>query len=207
MRVTMWSVWVMMGVLAAGAVGAEMGDPSGYALIVQQSPAAGGTVTPGSGVHKIGVGQTVTLSAIPSPGYRFVYWLGDVSAVSASETSISVDSPKLVVAVFEREAFDESLVAAGSVAGGASGGSGLRYSSSISSDGGFSGGSGIRPSSYDYPTLPTTPDIDNFDDDVPVPGETDDDDILVPGDGEQVPEPTTIILLGLGATALLRKRK
>jgi hypothetical protein len=54
------------------------------------------------------------------------------------------------------------------------------------------------------PIDPSEPPKQPGDDDIPVPG--DHDDIPVPGDHE-VPEPTTIVLLSLGATVLLRQRK
>ncbi len=58
---------------------ATQGDGLGYALLIQQSPPDAGTVTPGIGVHKIGIGQSVQLTAAPRPGYRFLYWLGAMS--------------------------------------------------------------------------------------------------------------------------------
>lgn len=203
MRFGIW-VWVMMIGAMAVTAGAQTNDPLGYAVIVQQSPANGGSVTPGAGVHKVGVGQTVTLSATPNPGFRFAYWLGDVSSVSAAETVVNVDSPKMIIAVFERDDFEEPLAAA-AAASGTGGGGGLRGSPfPVTSSDGMTSGTGAPLGSFRFPSQPKTPDF--FDDDFPVPGDTD-DDIVVPGDGEQVPEPTTLLLLGLGAAALLRKRK
>ena len=202
MRLGTW-VWVMMMGAMALTAGAQTNDPLGYAVIVQQSPANGGSVTPGAGVLKVGVGQTITLSATPNPGFRFAYWLGDVASASASETAVNVDSPKMIIAVFERDDFEEPLSAGAGMSGGGGSG-GLRSSpSGVTSGDGMTSGTGAPLQTFGLPSLPTTPDF--FDDDFPVPG--DDDDIVVPGDGDQVPEPTTLLLLGLGAAALLHKRQ
>ena len=72
------------------------------ALLIQQSPVDGGTVTPGTGVHDLENGSMVRLSAHPRPGYQFVYWLGDVQDSTAVNTVTCADSPKIVIAVFER---------------------------------------------------------------------------------------------------------
>lgn len=189
-------------VLAAGVVYAEEGDPLGYALLIQQSPPQGGVVTPGAGVHKISVGQSVPLTAIPNPGYRFLYWLGDVTAMSSSDTSINLDSPKMVIAVFERESFEEELAGAGIGKSQAQGGMGglIGSPNPVTAPGTVSSGNyvGDQTVVYTYPSTPTTPEND---DDTLIPGEPDDENI------EEVPEPATVMLLGLGAAALLRKRK
>lgn len=178
-----FSYKLLMGVAAilssVSVFGAEQ-EPQSYALLIQQSPADGGMVTPGAGVHKFDVGQSVPLSAMPRPGYRFLYWLGDVSKTSSSNTSVSLDSPKMVIAVFERESFEEDLFEAGpskSVAGGSS---------------------GLRASPYPM-TSPGSVSIGSYAGDVT---------IIYPSveDGEQIPEPATLLLLGLGAAAIVRKR-
>lgn len=173
---------------------ATQGDGLGYALLIQQSPPDAGTVTPGIGVHKIGIGQSVQLTAAPRPGYRFLYWLGDVSATTSAEALVSLDSPKMVIAVFERESFDEDLVGGGPVAGAASGrGGGLRGTP--------------NPLTGSFTINPSLP----FDDDFPVPRDQNGGSIPVPGDqtGNEnpIPEPATIVLLGAGVIALLRTRK
>ena len=179
------------------------GNEDGYALLIQSSPPDGGSVTPGMGIHKIQIGQTVALSATPKPGYRFLYWLGDVSSTSGIDTTIAVDSPKLVVAVFTREDFDENLPGAGITdgqyfPGGRGGVNPLGSPASVSPASGSFG----RPRGLNFPDIPDEPN-DNTDD-IPVPGEN--DDIPVPGDNE-VPEPATVVLLGLGSAFLLRRRK
>jgi hypothetical protein len=177
------------------------GNEDGYALLIQASPPDGGLVAPGMGIHKIQIGQTVALSATPKPGYRFLYWLGDVSSTSGVDTTVSVDSPKMVVAVFTRDNFDENLPGAGILDGqnfpGGRGGV-----DPLGSPGSASPASGGSPSGFRFPDIPDEPN-DNTDD-IPVPGEN--DDIPVPGDNE-VPEPATVVLLGLGSGFLLRRRK
>lgn len=175
----------------------------GYALLIQASPSDAGSVTPGLGVHKMAIGQSVALSAVPKPGYRFLYWLGDVSSTSGAETTVSIDSPKLVVAVFTREGFEEELPGAGIEKGMYSPGGGRGYYP-IQSPGTVS--PGVNYESPSFPSIPELPE-EPTDDDIPVPGDTgDNDDIPVPGDNE-IPEPASILLLGGGATILLRRRR
>lgn len=160
-------------------------DDTGYALLLQSSPQEAGSITPGNGVHKVQVGQTVELSAVPRAGYRFLYWLGDVGAVGTVRTTVQLDSPKMVVAVFERERFDD-LKDANIIAGSAEGGM-------ISSGSSVSGGGSISGGSYPIinPTPGPTPPVQPEDDDFPVPGD--------------IPEPATIALLSLGAFLLKKK--
>ena len=96
---------VCLMVLGVAAVCHAQTD-SGYALIIEKTPYDGGVVTPDSGVHKFGLNQMVTLMAEPKNGYRFLYWLGDVTEMTCNQTSVWVDSPKIVIAVFERTEFE-----------------------------------------------------------------------------------------------------
>ena len=173
---------------------------AGYALLIQSSPPDAGAVTPGMGVHKVAIGQSVSLSAVPKQGYQFLYWLGDVSSTTGPDTTVSVDSPKLVVAVFAKADFDEELPGVAIVDGQYAPGGGRGYNP-IQSPGSVSPGRFFDDSSRRR-FIPEPP--DNPDDDIPVPG--DNDDIPVPGDNE-VPEPATLLLLGLGSTILLKRTR
>ena len=190
-------VWVIVLciVLCPPAMADETtaGQPT-YALLLQSSPAGAGQVAPGNGVHKINIGQTITLTAAPRQGYRFLYWLGDVSASGLLETTVRLDSPKLVIAVFERNSFEDLLdveLISGTPFGGLRG-----NPASVGSGSGMSGGSYPTPS---YSSLnPAEPPENPKSDDFPVPEE----DFPVPDD-QPIPEPATILMLGLG-TWLIR---
>ncbi len=70
-----------------------------YPLTTSASPAAGGTVTPVSG-NFYNSGASVLLTAIPNSGYRFDHWIGVVHPSVVTTTSILMDGPKAVTAVF-----------------------------------------------------------------------------------------------------------
>ncbi len=165
---------------------------SDYAVLLQQTPADGGTVSPGTGVHSVNPGS-ITLTATPKAGYQFLYWLGAVSDPTASTTELAVNGPKLVIAVFERVEYEFISTEAGQRI---SQGPEARYPSAQSIGGGGGGGGGGRRSSgggsssdfFEEPDEePNTPD-----DPFPTPPE--------------VPEPATVILLAAGAMLLRAKR-
>lgn len=185
--------WLVFGLLfLAGAGYCEAGQ---LALMLQQSPVDGGTIEPGTGVHKIDRDTHVNLRAVAQPGYQFVCWLGEVAEPTASVTTAYVDSPKIIIAVFERVQYDS--MAAADVLFNRPGGGLIRSAGDIVAQGG-GGGGGKRPHSYNggY-DLP-----EDEQDELPVPDEGP-DDLPVP----DVPEPATVILLGLGAVFTLRKRR
>jgi hypothetical protein len=97
------------------------GDTSAYALFIERSPADAGNVTPKTGAHRFSANSRVALSADPRPGYRFAYWLGDVSDPSAQRTTIVVNEPKVVIAVFSPEPRKRAEEQVRSPGGGGSG--------------------------------------------------------------------------------------
>jgi len=158
-------------------------------LLLQQTPPEAGKITPGVGVHNFESGTEVTLTAVPKPGYQFIYWLGDVSDPTANRTIVYLDAPKIVLAVFERSEYEFLVVQESSQS--APGGGGLFASApDYARQGG--GGGAKRPSKWRRPTPPEPEE----------PEEPEEPYIPVP-----IPEPATILLLGFGSLALLRKRR
>jgi hypothetical protein len=182
-----------------------MNDP---ALLLQQSPADGGTVTPAAGVHRLELGSEITVTAVPRPGYQFVYWMGDVDEPTSSRTILYLDAPKIVIAVFERAQFEQLFVEAAShIAPGG----GLLRSVSQPAQGGFGGPGGRRLSGRRLLVNgdEEPPDDDEPGEDFPIP---EGEDFPVPEGGDdfpspEIPEPATVLLLGLGSLALLRRRR
>ena len=195
-----WAI-VICAVLCPPAMADETtaGQPT-YALLLQSSPAGAGQVAPGNGVHKINIGQTITLTAAPRQGYRFLYWLGDVSALSLLETTVRLDSPKLVIAVFERNSFEDlsdvELINGTSV-GGLHG-----NPASVGSGSGISGGSYPIASYPSFNSTPAEPTENPESDDFPVPEE----DFPVPED-QPIPEPATILMFGIGTWLIRTPRR
>lgn len=171
-------------VLPAMLFAAEQTGSDGYALLLEQSPAGAGFITPGVGVHESAEGAVYNLRATPKPGYRFLYWLGDVEDTSVNETSVELDSPKIVIAVFARS--DQE--GGGGENLGISGGGGR---TALRRGGGRAGGgaaiNAVAPRdypdqpSYSYPTIPN--------------------------DTEEIPEPATLLTLGFGSLIAARFRR
>ncbi len=162
-------------------------ETDGTALLLQQAPPQGGIITPDVGVHHFDLNTDVTLTAVPRPGYQFIYWLGDVSDPTANRTVVYLDAPKIVVAIFERAEYKflDVQERAQSAPGG-----GLFAGAADYARQGFGGGGGRRP---EKPRWPEPPDQE------PQP---EPDDFPVP-----IPEPATVCLLGLGGLSLLRRRR
>jgi hypothetical protein len=168
---------------------------SNTALLLQKSPAEGGQVTLGEGVHQFQRGSDVTLTAVANPGYQFVYWIGDVTDCTANTTAVMLDSPKIIIAVFERATYDFYQFAerAQSSRGG---GSGL-FTSAIDYSNQQINPIARKRESFHWPSLP---DDDETETEFPVPDDSlQPGEIPVPNEVEQpVPEPATILLFGSG---------
>ena len=148
---------------------------SGIALLVQQTPAKGGIVTPSTGVHYFAMNSEVVLIAVPKPGYQFVCWLGDVTDRTSSRAVAYLDRPKIVIAVFAKIP-DELLFAGESPSAGSPGES-------------FGGGGLSRAQEPTSPGRPSQP-----------PSRR-------PKPPTPIVEPSTILLLALGAVVLRSRRR
>lgn len=181
-----------------------------YASIcLQKTPQQGGTINIGAGVHDIPLNTEITLIAVPEPGYQFVYWLGDVSDPVSNNTTAYIDSPKFIIAVFEKA--EHEFMTAIDYAQRSGGGRGrLKRTAADYQRQGGGGGGGRRPRKFRFPTLPepepdelSVPGDDGGEDEFLVPGDGVEDELPVPG----IPEPATVILMGLGSLLLTGKRK
>ncbi len=158
-----------------------------YVLIVKPSPADAGTVS-----QSVPQNGFANVSATPQSGYQFVYWLGDVTDPAASTTTVSVDSPKLVIAVYERTDYQiESALGGAGAGNGYNGRPGVAPSVTVGVAPSAPGAKRYSSSSYSIPNI-----IDENPDnpDVPVPDET-------------VPEPSTLVLFALAGLKLIKTRK
>jgi len=179
-------------ILAIAIIGVGLLEPAycqtdGVALLLQQTPVQGGTISPGIGIHRFAINTDVTLTAVPRPSYQFVYWLGDVSDPTANNTTTYLDGPKIIIAVFERVKYE--LLAAEERSQSTPGG-GLRPSAGdYARSGGGGGGPGRKPHKQRPQPQPQPPEELE---ELPVPERG--DDFPVP-----IPEPATGILLVLGS--------
>jgi len=160
------------------------------ALMLEVSPVEGGSVNLSPGVHTFDRDSEVTLNATPKAGFQFVCWLGNVTNARNSSTSVFLDTPKIIIAVFERSKFDEVEVEQPPDL--SAGGGGLRRSPGESGSR-LSGAGGRRP-----PGGPSRPRQD-----VPVPDEDDTgEDPPAP-----IPEPASIAFMLAGALAIVKRSR
>ncbi|MCJ7729038.1 MAG: PEP-CTERM sorting domain-containing protein [Sedimentisphaerales bacterium] len=167
-------------------------EQDGTALLLELSPASGGNVNLEPGVHVFDRDAEVTLIAVPNPGYRFVYWLGNVIDATASTTTVCLDTPKIIIAVFERSKlalveFEEgpqsSLGRGGLIRSGGDYAAGLEQATG-----------GKRPPHWHPPQPPEEQE------DFPVPeGE--------PDFPVSVPEPATIVFIFIGMLSLAKCKR
>lgn len=164
-----------------------------FALLVQTSPAYAGLVTPSTVVQMSGLDKLVDITATPRDGYEFVYWLGDVADPTNNITTVLVDTPKMVIAIFERSELaippssGSPASAVGATTAAAGPASRLTRSRQVSYSHAMSAVTPDTPR-YNYPSYPTP----TFTVDLPV----------VP-----IPEPATMILLGSGVVMLVRRKR
>ncbi len=88
-------------------------ETSGLPLLLKQSPPDGGNINIDCGVHQFDYNTLVPLKAAPKQGWKFVYWLGDVSDSTSTNTFTILDSPKMIIAVYEREYSQFQIAAEG----------------------------------------------------------------------------------------------
>lgn len=74
-------------------------------VFLKSSPASGGYTSPLSGIHEVEQNSFLSIRAIPKRGFRFLHWLGVVENPTSISTMVLADSPKVIIAVFERTEF------------------------------------------------------------------------------------------------------
>ena len=76
--------------------GVEQTEP----LTIIVSPPAGGTTTPGPGTSLEAQNTVTAVTAIAAPGYKFSTWLGSVAAAGSAVTTVIMNEPQTITAVF-----------------------------------------------------------------------------------------------------------
>ena len=182
-----WRIYVSAIAIIAGWLFAPAYcQTPNVALLLQQTPSKGGALTPIAGVYHFELNSEVSLTAVPKPGYQFVYWLGDVSEPGATNTIVYLDKPKIIVAIFEKAEFSTSraeesqTISSGGGGGGVAGGGLMTNVVSYGQAGSLSTGSGGKRQQVIKP--------------------------VYPNGNEVIPEPATVILLVLGSVFVFTRR-
>lgn len=176
-------------IIALGLTGSAYSQNPSLVLLLQQSPPEAGTITPQAGTHYYKLNSTVVITATAKPGYQFVCWLGDVKDPTSNSTIVELDTPKIVIAIFERIEFDFMDSQGGSLSmpiGGTIPSAGSFYPSG----GGFGNiprGRGLRRGVQPTIKPPELPDFNDF----PVP----------------LPEPASVLLLMFGGVLAIGRRE
>jgi hypothetical protein len=152
---------------------------NGYSVLMQESPLGAGEIKPGIGVHEYGDAENVTITTAPKKGYHFVTWLGDVADPTANRTQLTVDGPKIIIAVFERDQYDLQAADSPQISAGPE----AMYPRSDT----YTNSNGTWDPPADTPEYPS---YDPPDNPPPTP----------------VPEPLSLCIIGLGAAYLSRKQ-
>ena len=175
-----------------------------YMLYTEKTLAQAGVVTPlVQQAHFYNAGEAVTITAQPYQGYEFVYWLGDVEEKNSRTTTVIMDGPRYVVAVFEPTLSSEGVEYGmkGLEEGGGVGGGNSLSSNSITRMGTTGVGGYMKDSSRPGGfTAPITPPSST-----PATSPT----YRPPGDISHrpvIPEPATMTLFGLGALGITARR-
>ncbi|MFC1650750.1 SUMF1/EgtB/PvdO family nonheme iron enzyme [Candidatus Latescibacterota bacterium] len=75
-------------------------EPVKHELIMEINPSSSGTTEPSAGNYTYNENTVVMIWALPSQGYRFVNWTGEVSNVDSDTTTVTMTGAKTVTANF-----------------------------------------------------------------------------------------------------------
>jgi hypothetical protein len=77
------------------------GAPPRYDLNILVNPISGGLTAPEVGTYTYNENEIVNITTIPSPGFVFDKWLGNVNDPSSQTTKIKMTGPQTVIAMFD----------------------------------------------------------------------------------------------------------
>jgi len=174
--------WYALSILVSALPAVCNGQSPEVALLLRQTPLGGKTI-PAPGVYCFSPGSTVALTAVAEPDFEFVYWLGEVLDPTSETTLVLLDKPKIVIAVFHPTRFEPSQSELPTLGGGFGTAPERRWFAADAA--GYSTahtGTGFAVSipyaTYVRPSYQPQP----------------------------IPEPTTWVLIVLGAAVMLRRR-